>query len=146
MLLHRLNGSNFADSFKEMDLIQKQLNRLLSMDGYSRVGEFPPINVWTSGDNCMLTAEIPGLESEDLEISVVNETLTLRGSRKPEALQEGETYHRREREFGEFSRSLQLPFRIDSEQVQAKFKNGVLTISLPRAENDKPRKISVRNE
>jgi len=91
-----------------------------------------------------VTAELPGVDPNNLDISVINETLTLRGSRKPPELKEGETFHRRERLFGEFTRTLQLPFRVDSNAVEAHVKNGVLIVKLPRAEADKPRKVAIK--
>jgi HSP20 family protein len=75
---------------------------------------------------------------------VVGDTLTLSGTRRPDELQEGERYHRRERTSGHFSRTFQLPFRIEDKQVEAVFEKGVLHISLPRAEADKPKKIAVK--
>ncbi|MBX9771589.1 MAG: Hsp20/alpha crystallin family protein, partial [Candidatus Obscuribacterales bacterium] len=91
-------------------------------------------------------AEVPGISPEDVDISLLNDTLTIRGSRKPDSLKEGESRHRHERGYGQFTRSLQLPFGVNSEQVQAHVANGVLQITLPRAEAEKPRKISVVSE
>ena len=102
------------------------------------------MNVWTDENNAVVTAELPGVSPEDIDISVENDTLTVRGSRKPEEHEEGTTFHRRELRFGNFCRSFRLPFDVESEQVEAKFKNGVLNISLPRAEADKPKKIAVK--
>jgi HSP20 family protein len=130
-----------------MERIQNQLNRIF--DGYTAwrsTSEFPPINVWISEESVMITAEMPGLSAEDIEVSVVNDTLTIKGSRKAEASSEEESLVRQERVFGQFSRSLQLPFRIESDAVNAKFSKGVLHLTLPRAQSDKPRKISVSGE
>jgi HSP20 family protein len=142
MLLHELSPARFFDSFRELERMQSRLNRLFE---YSRasVVEFPPVNVWTSEDEALLTAEIPGIAAEDIDISIVNATLTLRGKREAEPVQEGQTLHRNERGFGQFARTISLPFRVDQDKVEANFKNGVLSIRLPRAEADKPRKISV---
>lgn len=87
---------------------------------------------------------MPGVSPKDIEISVQNDTLTLRGCRQPRDLEEGETYHRRERGCGRFARTLQLPFQVEPEGVEATFERGVLHISLPRAEADKPKKITVK--
>jgi HSP20 family protein len=106
--------------------------------------EYPLVNVWSQENGSVVTAEVPGLEPGDIEISAHGDTLTLRGSRKPEVLKEGEVRHRNERPCGEFSRTLRLPFRIDSEHVQARLNNGVLSLTLPRAAEDKPRKIAVK--
>jgi HSP20 family protein len=91
----------------------------------------------------MVTAELPGVTVEDINISVTGDTLTLTGTRQRAEMAEGNTYHRQERGYGQFSRSLQLPFRIDANGVEATFRNGVLSITLPRAEEDKPKKINV---
>ena len=84
-----------------------------------------------------------GVEPEDLDISVVAESLTLAGRRPLPETEEGAQWHRHERWHGEFSRTLQLPYRIDAENVEASFRNGVLSITLPRAEEDRPRRISI---
>ena len=85
---------------------------------------------------------MPGLKSEDLELSVVGNELTIKG-RRDTASEEGTTFHRRERGFGEFVRAIKLPVEVDSAQVSATLVNGVLTVRLPKAEAAKPRKISV---
>ena len=103
------------------------------------------MNVWTNEEGAVVTAELPGVAPEDIDISVINETLTVTGARQPEEV-EGATYHRRERSQGKFTRSFELPFRIESDQVEASFENGVLHIALPRAEADKPKKITVKAE
>jgi HSP20 family protein len=110
------------------------------------LAEFPAVNVWSNGNEAVVTTEIPGIDPKTVDISVVGKTLTLRGSRQPEALKEGESYHRQERWTGQFSRTIDLPFATDAGKVEAKFSKGVLTITLPRAEADKPRKISVVSE
>ena len=102
------------------------------------------MNVWTNQDGVVVTAELPGINPEDLDISVQNENLTLRGSRTPDEVEEGVTYHRRERSSGSFVRSLQLPFNVDSDQVEASYAKGVLRITLPRADADKPKKIAIK--
>jgi HSP20 family protein len=102
------------------------------------------MNVWANEEGLVVTAELPGIDSETLDISVVNNTLTLKGNRAPENLGEGEVYHRREREYGNFARAFQLPFDIEANAVEAVYDKGVLQITLPRAEADKPKKITVR--
>jgi HSP20 family protein len=102
------------------------------------------MNVWTNEDGGVVTAELPGVDAEEIDISVEDGTLTLRGTLKPGELEEGETYHRRERGTGAFSRTVQLPFQVDNDQVEATFEKGVLSISLPRAEEDKPTKVAIK--
>jgi HSP20 family protein len=105
---------------------------------------YPAVNVWTNEDGAVISAELPGLTPEDIDISVVGKTLTLSGERKAEELGEGDRYHRRERGQGKFTRTVELPFTVEAEKVEALFDKGVLQISLPRAEADKPRKILVK--
>ena len=107
--------------------------------------EYPAMNVWTDENNAVLTAELPGVKPEEIDIAVENELLTLRGGRQRQEPEDGQTYHRRERRFGPFSRSFRLPFRVEADAVQATFENGVLNVVLPRAEADMPRKIAVQS-
>ena len=104
------------------------------------------MNVYTNDQEAVVLAELPGVEPAAVEISVVAETLTIQSERNPQEVGEKTTYHRQERTCGKFNRSIQLPFPINSEKVEAKLENGLLTIRLPRAEEDKPRRISVRSE
>jgi HSP20 family protein len=103
------------------------------------------MNVWANDDSAFITAEVPGTKAEDIDISVVDDVLTLSGSRDPDELEEGMNVHRRERGYGKFTRTIQLPFNVDVNQVEATFKTGVLQITLPRAEADKPKKITVKS-
>ncbi len=102
------------------------------------------MNVWTNENGAVATAELPGFVPEDIDISVVGDTLTVSGHREPEDVGEGARYHRRERGCGRFTRSFQLPFQVDGDAVDATFERGVLRVTLPRAEEDKPRRIEVK--
>jgi len=146
MLFQRIADNDVFGSLRDMQRLQNSLNRLLSASVPTQAAEFPPINVWTSENGVIVRAELPGIAAEDVDISLVNDTLTLRGSRKLEEAREGESRHRQERGSGQFTRSLQLPFGVEADKVQAKFSNGVLQITLPRAEAEKPRRISVVSE
>jgi HSP20 family protein len=133
--------------WREMDRLQQDMNRLigdLSVNRMRRAPSYPAINVWAADDSALITAEIPGLNKDDLEINVTGDTLTLSGVRKSDDLPEGVRYHRRERTFGEFNRSIQLPYTVDVNKVKATFKNGVLKVELPRIEAEKPKKITVK--
>jgi HSP20 family protein len=118
----------------------------MSTEKWPSTQEFPPINVWTSESGAIARTEIPGIDPSDIEISLVNDTLTIKGSRSPEILGEDQSCHRQECGYGQFARSLQLPFRVEADDVQARFSNGVLEITLPRAKADQPRKIGVISE
>jgi len=90
----------------------------------------------------MIEMEVPGLKSDQLEISVVGDELSIKVQR-PDLQQEGVTYHRRERPVGEFARVLRLPAEVEADHVEAELRDGVLSITLPKAERARPRKISV---
>lgn len=146
MLFQRLAGNDLFSSLREMQRLQDSLNRVLSAGGANQPKEFPLVNVWTSENGAIVRAEVPGIAPEDVDISLVHDTLTIRGSRTPEEVKEGESRHRQERGYGQFTRSLQLPFGVEADKVEAKFADGVLQITLPRAEAEKPRRISVVSE
>lgn len=108
------------------------------------VHQYPAINVWSGEDEATITSEIPGIDPNTLDISVVGQRVTLTGQRVPESAGKNATYHRRERLHGQFARTLDLPFRVDASKVEARYNKGILTVRLPRAEADKPRKIEVK--
>jgi len=133
--------------WQEMDQFQREMNRLF--DPNSRVRAFnspsyPAVNVWTDEDGQLISAEMPGVRPDDISIDVTGDALSISGERHPDEISKDARYHRRERSFGSFSRTIQLPFMVDTNKVEASFRNGVLLISLPRAEADKPRKIAVK--
>lgn len=130
----------------EVQRLQRDMNRLFLGMPRTIAQEYPAINVWSGKDDYVLTAELPGIDPAQLDISVVGDRLTFSGSRVVEPLQEGETYHRQEREGGRFSRTLQLPFQIEANKVTAKYEKGILTLTLPRAEAEKPRKIAIMTQ
>ncbi|MFC1525941.1 Hsp20/alpha crystallin family protein [Candidatus Latescibacterota bacterium] len=130
--------------YRELRGVHNELGRPADPARDPRCTEYPPLNVWCNEDETIVQAELPGLAADDIDISVVQNTLTLRGSRNPEGLKEGESYHRRERWTGRFVRSLELPFEVDNSKVEAEYKHGMLTIRLPRAEEHKPKKITVK--
>lgn len=136
--ISRLNRT--WDPWSELDRMQR-LFRDLAVP--ATAAEFPAVNVWVTGDEAEVTIELPGVDPKDVDISVVGKTLTLKGSRNPEEAKDEESYHRRERWSGSFNRAIDLPFLINANKVEAKFSKGVLTIALPRAEEDKPKKITV---
>lgn len=103
---------------------------------------FPAFNIWSNEDGAFLTSEMPGVKMEDLEITVSGKEISISGSRK-DGQTDNTRYIRHERPVGQFTRTFKLPYQIDSGKVGAKLANGILRIELPRAENDKPRKIQV---
>lgn len=146
MLLQELERYGWGGpSRRDIDRLHREMNCLFS-SGYEYVPEedFPAINVWENGESASITAELPGVTPDSIDISVLGKTLTIKGSLEPEELKDGVKYHRQERNEGEFSRSIELPFRVESGKVGASFTKGVLRVTLPRAEEDKPKKITVK--
>jgi HSP20 family protein len=107
-------------------------------------GVYPLINLTGDKDNYYLRAEIPGLKSDELDIQVTSNTITLSGERKIPAEDKNAQYHRREREAGTFSRGISLPGDVDPDKVEASLKDGMLTVIIPKAEAAKPKQITVK--
>jgi HSP20 family protein len=132
------------DPFRDL---QREVGRLLQglepIPSWRFPRPFPAINLYDAGDRYVLTAELPGVTPEELDLSLTGETLTLRGERRrPEGIND-ESYRRQERPFGHWSRSVTLPERIDAAGVSAQCAHGVLTVQLPKSEELKPRQIPV---
>jgi HSP20 family protein len=131
-----------VDPWRDLERMQRAFSRWATPSTM----EFPALNAWVAGDAALVTTELPGVDPKTIDISVVGKSVTLRGSRQPAQLKENESYHRRERWYGQFAKTVELPFNIESAKVDAKFSRGILSITLPRAEADKPRKIAVKSE
>lgn len=136
-----LNGG--LNPWREFERLQDQLQRVYGLIPGAAEAEFPTINLFRDDDHLAVVTELPGVDPENLEVTVHAQTLTIRGARKEEG--HGDTsYHRRERWEGQFSRTIELPFEVDADKVEAKLKNGVLSVHLTRAEREKPKQISVK--
>jgi HSP20 family protein len=135
--------------WSEMNRLQSEMNRLFGRygvgDGSDRTAAgFPALDLWEDEDNLYVEAELPGMELDDLEIFVNgDDQLSIKGKRKPPQIEKA-AWHRQERGFGSFSRLMSLPQYVDADKVQAEFNSGVLTISLPKKEEVKPRRIEVK--
>lgn len=132
------------DPFREMERMERNWGNLLTGLARPRVAKFPPVNIFTSENDVIVTSEIPGVNPDDIDLSVTGDILTIKGKRPQPELKEGQSWQRRERSGGEFYRTIQLPFDVDSGHVEAGYTKGILRITLPRAESEKPRKISVK--
>jgi HSP20 family protein len=106
-------------------------------------GVFPPMNITQDANKFYVRAELPGMNMDDLELTAVRNRVSLSGKREIAA--EEASYHRREREGGTFSRSVTLPSEVDSDRVEANYKDGILTVVLPKREEAKPRQITVKS-
>jgi HSP20 family protein len=131
----------------QLNQFQGEMNRLFDRWGGNPLNgfvAFPAVNVWEEGERLVVEAELPGIDFKDLEIYVTGgNQLTLKGERKPHSVEKG-AWHRQERSFGRFVRTLTLPYPVDAEKVEARLDNGVLQIALAKHESAKPRKITVK--
>jgi HSP20 family protein len=125
--------------------MRRQLGRVFEdfQPQRSSAGVFPLINLTEDKDNYHVRAELPGVNGEELDIQVTGKNLAISGERKIAAEEESGRYHRREREAGTFSRMIGLPGEVDSNAVEAKLENGILSIIVPKAEIAKPKQITV---
>ena len=144
MLGRHTNGWQLGDLRRELDRLFTdffQPARGLA-SGLVGAGGYPALNLWEDESSFHAEAELPGLKLEDLEIHVLGNQLVIKGERKPEAAA-GATQHRSERPTGPFGRVVRLPAEVNAEKVEASLKDGLLHVSLPKAEAAKPRKVKV---
>ena len=134
---------------REMMTLREAMDRLFD-DAFTRPASMsgdsviPAIDLYQNADEVVVKAALPGLEAKDVQISVTADTLTLRGEFKHEGEQKEITYHIREHRNGMFERSVMLPTDVQSDKAKAEFENGVLTVTLPKAETVKPRTITIK--
>ena len=153
MIIRRLSdwpAWDWRSPFGELERMRRELDRLSgdftgSVFRLPSAGVFPLVNVTEDPDNYYVRAELPGVKTDELGISVTGDTLTLSGERKLPEENEKASYHRREREAGSFSRVISLPSRLNVDKVKAHAEDGVLTVVLPKAESAKPRQIAVKS-
>jgi HSP20 family protein len=140
-----------------MSTVANQMERLFDQmlgQGLRRSSEerslrgawMPAINILEKDEAIVISADLPGLRAEDVEVTVEEGVLTIRGERKLEELSEGDTYHRVERLYGSFERTFTVPNSVDTENISAQFRNGVMTLTLPKREESKPRSIKINIE
>ena len=129
----------------ELRRIQRAMNRAFEQASPAEPREFPPVNVHVGADAYIVQAALPGLKADSLDLTVTGDTVTIKGSREPDKLDDYEGYHRQERGFGQFVRSVKLPSHVDAAGVEARYAKGLLKVMLPRAAETKPRKIPLRS-
>jgi HSP20 family protein len=140
------------DPFREFITLRDSMDRLFDrtlsrMDSdFDTVSWALPLDVIESNEEFVVKASLPGIDPDDLEINYSENTLTIRGETKMEQEVEESRYHLRERRYGRFSRSISLPSKIDSDEIKADYRNGILTLHLPKTEEVKPKRISVKAE
>ena len=142
-ILHDRFLGNPWDAFRQL---QDEMSRFVG-DLYSEVSSgYPLINIFYNDEQAVLLAELPGVKNEDLDISTVGRNLTLQGERKEGHDKDKLKILRQERTYGSFSRSVQLPFEVDGENIKASLKNGILKILLPRKKEELPRKVTIATD
>jgi HSP20 family protein len=138
--------------FKEVTKLRSEMDRL--WDDYFGSGRrafkseswVPSVDVSETGDKIVVKAEIPGMDSKDIDISLSGDILTIKGEKKSEREEKEENYHLVERSYGMFARSLRLPAGVDADKIEASYKNGVLTVTCLKKEEAKPKAIEIKAE
>jgi len=135
-------------SWKEFSIFSNRLNRLLDApreDNNDFLGSWSPaVDIFDKGGEVVIYAELPGIKKEDIDVRVENNVLTLRGKKERTEEVKEEGYFRAERTYGSFSRSFSLPSTVEVGKIAADYKDGILTLRLPKAEEAKPRQIEVK--
>lgn len=135
--------------FSDLTGIQQEMNRLFDeffgerRTGLAGGGWSPAVDVSETETSLTIRSELPGMTQENIELNLQDNVLTLKGEKSQEEKEDQENFHRIERSYGSFSRSFSLPANVDQEKVEATFKNGVLEIVLPKAEEAMPKKIAI---
>jgi HSP20 family protein len=132
------------DPFREMTQLQNRFDRLFEAVGGRQESWLPAVDVFDTQDAVVLKAEIAGMNPDDIQIEVEDNVLTIKGERKFEEKVDEERYYRVERRFGAFQRSLALPQGVKPDQIEAAYDEGILTVTVPKAEQEKPKRIEVQ--
>ena len=139
------------EPFRDLLSLQERMNRMFDESYRGRQGAedwmsgswAPAVDIYEQNGNLVLQAEVPGLDPKDVDVRVENNVLTLRGERKLEQNVNKDNYHRVERSYGSFTRSFTLPNQVDTDKIQANYKDGVLRLTLPTREEAKPKQIAI---
>lgn len=135
---------NRWDPFSELSRVQDEMSRWLEPQGRRQASFAPAVDIFEEKDAILVKAELPGVKPDDVHINVERNLLTLRGERKLEKEDNKEGYHRIERAYGMFTRSFSLPDTVDTENIDASYDAGVLTVRLPKKASVQPKRIAVK--
>ena len=140
------------DPFRDVSTLQDRINRIFN-ESFGRSRDFddevslsdwrPPVDIYETGDGIVLKIELPGVNKDDVSVEVKDNVLTIKGERLLDPAIKDENYYRKERSFGKFNRSFSLQESIKPDLIKASFKDGVLTVEVPRPEEDKPKQVTV---
>jgi len=135
---------DMGKTLEEMDRMFGRMGQPLELRSVPR-GTFPAVNIYEQDDGIVLMAEVPGVKPGQLDLTVVGDSVVLRGQRQEEEPPEGNRYYRRQRPVGTFTRTVTLPEPIDPNSVNAEYKNGVLKVHMQKAEQAKAKKIAIKS-
>ena len=138
-----LFNRNLPSLFETLERVTREFEDFNTM---SNLTTTPKINLHRGKDGVILTAKVPGVDPKDLDISIVGQTVTIKGNYKSEVDDEKASFHRKEIKEGSFTRTLELPFKVEVDKVEAEFNAGILKINMPQADSDKPKKIAVKSK
>ena len=144
MLTRPANRVELSTTFNRLNRLMDEAFGLSSEANDTLAGWMPPVDVTEDTDHVRVAAELPGVKPEDVKITLENNVLTIRGEKNQETRSETERVQRYERSYGLFERSFAVPSTVDAEHIGASYENGVLTVTLPKAERAKPRAIEVK--
>ncbi len=134
---------------RNLDDIQDEINRMFEgmtgvPDSENRLSRtYPSVDLSENKDSFVLKAELPGMKKEDVKVTLQNNILTISGEKKQEQEEKGKTFHRIERSYGSFNRTVELPVAVKTDAIKADFKDGILTVELPKVEEAKPKEIAI---
>jgi HSP20 family protein len=135
----------FETPFGDFDQLRREMLRLFdTAAGEPEAGVYPPLNVTQDDDAFYLRAEVPGIKPAEISVSALRNRVSISGRRELAREQEKVSYHRKERSEGTFNRTITLPAEVDADRVDARYSDGILTLTLPKAEQAKPRQIKVK--
>jgi HSP20 family protein len=144
MFSNDLTLGSLWDSFRGLERTLEDAQRTFADNWRGLTSRQPAMNVWANDDSVMVALAAPGLDPASIDIGVTDDTVSIIGKRPVAKEEDGASYYRRERADGDFSRSLQLPFRVAADQAEARYSKGVLYLALRRPEEEKPKKITVK--
>jgi len=145
-------GAGWMDPFAKLETLQKQMNQLFDVslarspwgDTTLLGGQWAPaVDLYDSPDNILIKADLPGLRKDEIELTIHDNQLILKGEKKKDARVEEDHYFKSERFYGSFCRTVPLPVEVDADKVDASYQDGVLTVTLPKKEEVKPKQISI---
>ena len=140
--------------FKDIEKARSEMDRLLDTflfgkpktSGFAEEEWQPPVDVAETESELVVNVEVPGVDPRDIDVSLSAETLFIKGEKRPETEEEGEDYHLLERNYGSFTRSVHLPVQVQREKISASYKNGVLTVVLPKPEGTQKKEVKIKVE